>query len=237
MGRVTKILSFIFISVLLVTASADGQNNGKSAKKATDYDPQGFTLGLNMEGPIARLFDADKSAFSAVTHINMAPQWFFRGEAGFENLKFSPENIEKRNYAYRSNSTFIKAGMLYDFFEVEEKGNNDNIFVGLHYGLAVQEHGTNRYIIENNYWSNYTGSLDKYILNTHWIEISAGPRTELLKNFYMGWTINLRVAVYRTNREVLEPFAVPGFGRGDSNVNFGFSYVLEYLIPWQPNFF
>jgi len=198
---------------------------------AKDVSP-GFTLGLNLEGPVYYFFDTDQVAFSAVTHIELSPDWFFRGEAGFENLTFSTKNRQERNYAYQSNGSFLKGGILYDFFSVDEAGNNDNVFIGLNYGFALQEHGSSRYIIENSYWDNFQGSSNNYVINTHWLEISAGPRTELMKNLYMGWTINLRIKMLQNNNQVLEPYSIPGYGKGDSNVNAGFSYVIEYFFPW-----
>ncbi|MFW5753566.1 MAG: DUF6048 family protein [Marinilabiliaceae bacterium] len=231
MEKVLKILSYISISLFLFALPVTSQEK-MSLPEGGDQDPVGFTVGFNLEGPVGKFFDSDKSAFSAVTHINLSPHWFFRGEAGFENLRFSSANRADRNYAYESNGSFLKAGILYDFFDVEEAGNRDNIFVGLHYGFALQEHGSRRFVIQNGYWDDFQGSVSNYVMNTHWAEFSVGPRTELLKNFYMGWTVNLRMDLWRENKEVLVPYSVPGFGRGDNNVNVGFSYVIEYFIPW-----
>lgn len=231
MEKLLKILSCIYISLFFFGQVVQSQTI-ENPLSAAEKESTGFTLGVNLEGPIGRIFDSDKVAFSAVTHIKFAQKWFFRGEAGFENLTFSPENQVERSYTYESNGSFLRAGLLYDFFNVDERGNNDNIFIGLNYGFALQEHGSSSYIIENGYWSDYYGSVGKYVLNTHWLEVMAGPRTELLKNLYMGWTINLRVKVLQNNSKVLEPYSVPGFGNGDNTVNVGFSYVIEYFIPW-----
>jgi hypothetical protein len=233
MGNQPKILSFIFISLFLVPGLLKSQETENRAEANQQEQLQGITLGINFEGPIGRFFDSNRSAFSAVTHINLSPGWFFRGEAGFENLVFSKENEKERNYSYETNGSFLKAGMLYDFFSVDEKGNNDNIFIGLNYGFALQEHRTGNFTIQNGYWEDFHGSESAYVVNTHWLEVSAGPRTELLKNLYMGWTINLRVKMLQSNPEELQPFSIPGFGSGDNTVNVGFSYVIEYMIPWE----
>lgn len=233
MGNQPKILSFIFISLFLFPGLLKSQEFENPTETNQKGQLQGITLGINLEGPIGRFFDSDRSAFSAVTHINLSPGWFFRGEAGFENLVFSKENEIDRNYSYESNGSFLKAGMLYDFFSVDEKGNNDNIFVGLSYGFALQEHRTGSYTIPNGYWDDFYGSESAYVVNSHWLEVSAGPRTELLKNLYMGWTVNLRVKILQNNPEELQPFSIPGFGSGDNTVNVGFSYVIEYMIPWK----
>lgn len=228
-----QILSFIFISLFLFPALVIGQRSEKADDLFEEEQVQGITLGINLEGPIGRIFDADRSAFSAVTHVNLSPGWFFRGEAGFENLVFSDANAAKRNYRYESNGSFLKAGLFYDFFSVDEVGNNDNIFVGLNYGFALQEHRSGNYTIKNDYWGDFHGSESPYLLNTHWIEVAAGPRTELFNNLYMGWTVNLRVKILQDNGRELQPYSIPGFGNGDNTVNVGFSYVIEYMIPWK----
>ena len=89
MAKLPKIFSSIFISFLLIQSTVNSQNKESKNLLSRDSNPQGITLGLNLEGPIGYLFDKDKWAFSMVSHINLSSNWFFRGEAGFENLTFS----------------------------------------------------------------------------------------------------------------------------------------------------
>ncbi len=230
MEKVSKISSFIFISIWFFAGSLNAQSLIDPGVKR---QKTGFSLGINLDGPVQRFFDGDKTAFSVVGHLSLSQKYYFMGEAGFENLTFSDKNAEERNYAYESNGSFLRAGLLYDIFSVDEAGNNDNIFLGIHYGFALQEHSSSSFNIQNDYWGGHDGSLGDYVLNTHWVEISAGPRTELFKNFFMGWSINLRIKMFQDNKEVLAPYSIPGFGNGDNQVNLGFSYVLEYMIPWK----
>ena len=233
MAKLQRISNYIFISFCLVLLPANGQSKAdQDLSSLEEKTPKGMTLGVNLEGPVGHLFDNDKSAFSFVTHINLSSNWFFRGEAGFENLSFSENHAEERNYQYQSNGTFLKAGILYDFFNVEERGNNDNIFIGLNYGYALQKHGSQHFLIQNGYWNDYQSSMDDYFLQTHWVELMAGPRTEIFKNLYMGWTLNLRVKMFQNNSNPLKPYSVPGFGNGNNTINLGFSYLIEYFIPW-----
>ena len=101
MEKASKILSYIFISAFFFTGPLASQENLPLPAGAVEK-PEGFTIGLNLEGPIGKFFEPDQSAYSAVTHIKLAPDWFFRGEAGFENLSFASANRADRNYAYES---------------------------------------------------------------------------------------------------------------------------------------
>ncbi|MDG5799307.1 DUF6048 family protein [Marinilabiliaceae bacterium ANBcel2] len=189
---------------------------------------EGFTLGVNLEGPINTISDNKQTSISFNTRINISEYIFFHGEIGFQNV-----NFEKSEYHYDSNGTFIKAGFENDILKKRERGLNDNLLIGIHYGYAFQQHGASHINFENEYWGDYSSSLSTYSLDTHWIELSFGPRIEIVKNFYIGWHLHLKATIFTNNRYDLNPYFIPGYGNGDSSVNAGFSYKLEYMIPWS----
>ncbi|GAO29310.1 DUF6048 family protein [Geofilum rubicundum] len=216
-------LRYIFISVLFFLSLSV---RSQVVQEVVEV-PRGFTLGVNLAGPINKLFDTDRTGISFLTRINLKEDLFFIGEAGFENV-----NFEKTAYHYDSNGTFIRVGAEMDVLPKKEEGSKDNLLVGLQYGFALQEQGSSYFLVENGYWEDYTGRMGSNTINTHWIELSGGPRAELFKNFYMSWNLHIRVSVASNNASLMEPYIVPGFGNGDSRLNAGFSYVLEYMIPW-----
>lgn len=224
MVKVLKMLRYIFISIFIVNlVPLMGQ------EKSSNWEPaQGFTLGVNLAGPVNSFFNDETSGISFVSRMSIKKQLLFMAEAGYEKTSF-----EKSNYHYNSDGTFLKVGIEYDAFKEKEVGRNDNLLFGLHYGFAFQEQSCPQYVIENGYWGNYTGSLGSSSVNTHWIEVSAGPRMELFKNFYMAWAFRVRIALLRDYPNELSPYQVPGFGNGDNMVNLGFSYTVEYMIPWK----
>ena len=224
MAKTSKMLRYIFISTLFfLCASAQSQ-----LVQEVVNTPRGFTLGVNLSGPIKRLFDNDRTGISFLTRINIKENIFLIGEAGFENV-----NFEKTAYHYDSNGTFVRLGAEIDMLPEKEEGSFDNLLIGLQYGLALQEHVASHFFVENGYWEDFTGRMDANTINTHWVELSAGPRAELFKNFYLSWNIHIRVSVANSNTSLLEPYIVPGFGSGNKRLNAGFSYVLEYMITWN----
>jgi len=190
--------------------------------------PRGFTLGVNVAGPVYKLLDSDRSGISFLTRINIKEDLFFFGELGFENISF-----EKTAYSYDSNGSFLKVGAEIDMLPRKEAGSFDNLLIGLHYGFALHEQEASSFFIENGYWDDYSGSIASNTVNTHWVELSAGPRAEVFKNLYLSWNLHIRVSLTDNNNSILEPYIIPGFGSGDNRLNAGFSYVLEYLIPWN----
>ncbi len=217
-------LRYIFISTLLLVSISVRPQLVQERMETS----RGFTLGVNLAGPINKLFDTDRTGFSFLTRINLKENLFFIGEAGFENV-----NFEKTAYHYDSNGTFIRLGAELDVLPERKEGSNDNLLIGLQYGFALQEQVASYYFVENGYWDDYSGRMGANTINTHWVELSAGPRAELFKNFYLSWNLHIRVKVANNNTSLLEPYIVPGFGSGDNRLNAGFSYVLEYMIPWN----
>ncbi len=224
MAKTLKMLRYLFISFFLfVLLQVKGQT------KSANWEPsQGITVGVNLAGPINKVFNNYRTGLSFLTRISVKEKILFLGEAGYEKVFF-----EEEKYHYSSNGTFLKAGFEYDVLGVKEAGSNDNLLFGLHYGLAIQEHGAPHFMIENGYWNIYTGDIGIYTVNTHWLEISGGPRMELFKNLYLGWTFQIKVSIINDNPDILSPYFIPGFGNGDNRINAGFSYYVEYMIPWK----
>ncbi|SKC23977.1 DUF6048 family protein [Alkalitalea saponilacus] len=225
MEKIFRMFKYISISFfLLISTAIAAQINMEEVPR----DPQGFTLGINLAGPFNRIMDNDRTGISFLTRINVAENLFFRGEAGFENVSFNQDA-----YSYDSNGTFLKAGIELNSLSKREPGTHAHLLFGIAYGMAIQEQSASRFTIENSYWPDFVDRVGSHTVNTHWVELSGGPRVEVFQNLYLGWSIHLRVSVLRDNPEMLKPYYVPGFGNGDNRLNGGFSYTIEYLIPWK----
>ncbi len=223
-------LRFLSISILfLVTPNMAFSQRSADIESLLKNEgvPIGFTVGVNIATPVISFFDNSRTGVSFMTRINIFEDWFFNGEVGYENVS---SNISTLNY--QSNGTFLKIGGEKNLLS-KKKTLTDNIFIGVQYGMALQEQSASSIIVENGYWEDYRGSIPSETVQTHWIEVSGGPRAELLKNLYFGWKIHIMTSVALIGQENLKPYAVPGFGNGDKRVNGGFSYTVEYMFPWK----
>lgn len=207
----------------------DTEGTPLKKKEKTPYPnkKRGTELGIDVSRFLVPIFDDNRIAIAATIRTNLGKRTFFAGSLGSERVSF-----DDKSYSYKSTGLYATAGVDYDIFIVEEEGNNDNILLGLHYGYAIQEHGSASITIDEGYWGDYLTSISPYTLSTHWVELVGGLRSEVLNNFYMSWMIHLKVKISSGNTELLEPYKVPGFGTGSNNFNLGFSYVLGYQIPW-----
>ena len=195
--------------------------------QSTQPRSQGVAVGIDVLPIITRLYDDEHTGLAFTGRYKLKENWFISGEAGYEKTDFS-----KKEFDYNSDGTFIKAGFDYNLFEVEEAGNNDNILLGFRYGYGWQTHNSGRFTITDAYWGDYTGVLGSNSVNSHWIELTFGLRTEIIKNIYMGWSIRLKQLMTAQHKGILEPYAIPGFGKFDNKTNLGFTYTIEYQLPF-----
>lgn len=73
-------LRYIFISVLFFLSLSV---RSQVVQEVVEV-PRGFTLGVNLAGPINKLFDTDRTGISFLTRINLKEDLFFIGEAALK---------------------------------------------------------------------------------------------------------------------------------------------------------
>jgi hypothetical protein len=58
-------------------------------------------------------------------------------------------------------------------------------------------------------------------------------RTELFRNFSIGWSIRLKFLISAGGSKDLRPIYFPGYGTGSKTVNAGINYFLIWSIPFK----
>lgn len=222
-----KMLRYLFsISLLIACTIAFSQETEDAENlEKPSFDP-GIAIGINVGTFIVPFFEPERIGLEATGRIQFNNKWFAVGELGYENVSF-----DKESYDYDSNGSFLRLGVDYNIFRVEEIGNNDNIILGFRYGLAVTDYKSDRYTINDDYWGDYHGTMGNGTSTAHWGEFVFGLRSEIFKNFYMGWSVRARAIFYINNTQQLEPYAIPGYGKRDNSTNVSFTYNLEYYLP------
>lgn len=220
-------LSVLLLSVGVLAQKADIKLNGDEEKKVNKGNP-GLAVGIDLAPFITHLFANERFGVEVNARYTINSKWQLAAEVGYENV-----DLDNKQMKYTSDGSFIRAGIDYNLFRVEEIGNNDNILLGLRYGAAVQEHSCPRYTISEDYWGDVSQSIGASTVGSHWAEFVFGLRSEVLKNFYMGWSVRFRTIINVGVNNELEPYSIPGFGRRDRSTNMGFTYSLEYHIPFR----
>lgn len=229
MSKYLLSLSMLVLSTGMLAQKTNDQLTKEEKRLANKGNP-GLAIGVDLSPVITHLFADERIGFEANARYTINRKWQLVAELGYENV-----DLENDKMSYTSDGSFIRAGIDYNLFRVEELDNNDNILLGFRYGLAVQEHSCPRYTINDDYWGSVTESIGPSTVGSHWGEFVFGLRSEVLKNLYMGWSVRFRTIVNVGADNELEPYSIPGFGRRDRSTNMGFTYTLEYHIPFRKN--
>lgn len=246
-----SMLRYLFTSILGLAITGNLWSQAKPEAAPAFKPMSGIAVGVDMAPLIISVFDKTRSGLGFSGRINVKQKVFAVAELGFENTSFEkidsfnidtkevppPENyFDNRlssKFAYKSNGSYLKVGLEYNLFKVDEINNLDNVLVGFRYGYAIQQHESPGYTIGNGYWPDYSSSIGNGFANTHWVEILFGIRTEIWRNWFMGWTIRASRIVAQNHESSLEPAVIPGFGKYSGVVNAGFSYTIEYQLPFS----
>ena len=210
------------------TAVDDEEERPQKATEVVIVKDRGLSLGVDISPIIIRLIKDERTGIAFIGRYGFKNRWFANAELGFEHIKH-----EKETYDYKSNGTFIRLGVDYDIFNNEDYPTNDNIFVGLRYAYAWQVHESENFSIVDSYWGDYTGSVGKSSVNSHSIDVVVGVRCEVLRNLYMGWSLRGRLLLASTHTDELMPYAIAGYGKYDNKAAIGFTYTIEYQIPFN----
>ncbi|RAJ10654.1 hypothetical protein LX64_00259 [Chitinophaga skermanii] len=237
-----------FISLLLCAGVAQAQQktDSASAKKpsAVKTDsatvhlkndtlkihqtyPAGLRIGIDISRFAMMFFQPYRTDVNFTADARINKDLYAVADFGVNRTKHSDTN-----YTYKGGGAFIALGVDYNLLKKQSIHENNMFFVGARYGVAMFNYEFPTYTIYDNYYGNVTGSVPKTNEMAHWLEFAVGLRTEVLKNFYMGWSLRVRTLL---NSKIIDgdyaPLVIPGYGAGDKKAVFDFNYTLSYLIP------
>ncbi len=233
-----SILRFFPVLILLVISfTLSGQPNNQDTLRRPLRSAgliKKDTSGVQLPNPFIRI-GVDVSSFARQIIENEVRQlefsidsevrknYFVIAELGFLNI-----NANRESYIYKANGFFARAGIDFNLLKKTEPINNDLGLIGIRYAYSYLSHEAPEFAITNPYWGNSTGSLDNTGYYLHWIELSGGLKTEVLKNLYLGWNLKTRFRLFGSSNPGLDPYYVPGFGHSKRRIPVMIHYSLLY---------
>jgi hypothetical protein len=172
-------------------------------------------------------FQPERTGYEFSVDYELKLNYYPAFEFGLQNIK-----LDEPTYYYESSGFYFRLGLDYNFQKNLAFDQYEMVFFGFRYGFSRQEHSADNIIIENDYWGDYYAeSVPKSPFAAHWIELSGGIRAELFRNIFIGWSIRGRLLLVQTKDAAMEPYYIPGFGKGGKRVSLGFNYSIYYRIP------
>lgn len=217
---------------LLTTPSSFGQKKEEKKRmpKRTDnfLHMPGLRLGVDITRPIHGLWTkGDRYGADFSGDFELKPNLYVAAELGWEQMEMEHDYVD-----YESSGTYIRLGIDYNFLKTDGPEDRNMFYVGARYATGINKQQVNNYVI-NEYWINTEGSFGEQSYNSHWLEAIIGLKTEMLPNFYMGWSIRAKMMIHQKDFDLPPIYFTPGFGNSEGSVTLDFTYSLFYTIPFR----
>ncbi len=210
-----------FISLLVINSSQllNAQD--------TVMFPLKIRAAIDLFGPGNYLGDKNDLSIEGYLSYDMNEKLSYVVEGGHVKYKYS-----QWNYDYNASGVFFRAGADFNLLKPATSSGKFWAGVGLRYGMSIFSSETPTFK-EENYWGTVTSSIPARNLVGHFLEVDPGMRTEIFRNFSIGWTIRLRLLISGGGGNDLSPVYIPGFGTGGSNTSAGVNYYMVWSIPFR----
>jgi len=147
-------------------------------------------------------------------------------EIGYNHISESEDLFD-----YASSGAYARAGVDYNLLPVKDRSVHHSLFLGFRYGVSIFNHHAENVLIPNGYWGDFI--LDSYenSLTANWLELVGGMKTEIVSNFFLGWSLRYKILLNPEMDPLVTPQMIPGYGSGAADRGFGFTYSIFYKIP------
>lgn len=188
-------------------------------------------FGTDVSKFILPLFYPETTGYELLADFQIHDNIFIAGEYGLSNTKLDTDSY---TFNYDLSGKYFKLGLNRNLLKHDEVTKNDLVFVGFRYSYTGFKHkASNINIIDEQRNEIVVTETKEIFLWCHYIELVAGVKTELFKNIYIGWTIRGRVRLILKSDDIMSPYYIPGFGKGDKKAAIGFNYSIYYRIPYK----
>ena len=215
-----------FISILFAI-TANSQIEQDTIKTKENY---GIRIGVDLSKPLNSVFETETKGFEIVSDFRFLKNYYAAVELGFLDKTTNEDYIN-----FTTKGSYFKVGFNYNAYE-NWAGMNNEIYVGLRYGLSFFNQTLNSYTpnVPGTYFIAETLEPNTVFndLTAQWVEFVFGMKVETFKNLYLGVSISFNNMISTTDPENFKNLQVPGFNRVFlNNTGVGFNYTISYLIP------
>lgn len=220
----------IFFSFGLIWA----QNEEISDSLSAEEFRYGIRFGIDLSKPIRMLIEPEYKGLELVADYRLSRNLYVAAEFGNES-----KLVDRDAVSFKTSGSFLKVGIDYNVYN-NWRGMDNLIVVGLRYGLSDHKQSLLGYsVLESNpYWEesnlvNLSTPRTYNGLNGHWIELQLGVKAELLRNLFMGISIQMHLLLSDKDPDNFENLFIPGFNKvlTDNPYGAGLNYTISYQLP------
>lgn len=187
---------------------------------------RGLYLSGDVFGYIYPVFVKDKFYSSELSAtLDICNRFFPTVEVGVGHTDMVSQLYE---IGYSTRAPYYRVGMDYN---MQYKSNKPGyIFLGARVGYTSFDYSIDAPPLVDPVWGDEAPvQFTDVPCRAVWAEAVGGVRAEILKNFYMGWTLRYKYPIYRGPIANGGPWYVPGFGAVKKGV-LGATYTIGYCF-------
>jgi len=190
---------------------------------------QGIYAGIDVFGFVNQALGSDATTTEASVEVNLLNRFFPVVEIGYGGMDATDDETDIH---YKTSAPFFRIGANYNMF-YKKPHLPGHLTLGLRYGFSSFKYDMKAPELVDPNWGNTSVPFEYNGVKTKvgWLELVLGLRTNVYKDFYMGFTVRYRSRLSMKKNENSEPYYIPGYGRGKPN-NFGITYNLSYRLPF-----
>ena len=187
----------------------------------------GFTVQTDVASAVTSVIaKGEVYSYEAGIQVDLKHKYYPIVELGFAGADKTMAN----GIGFTTNAPFGRVGIDFNILKKKKdsKPTNNLFLAGLRVGMSNFNYSLKNVTITNDYWGcSEVVFKDANSTTKVWWEIVAGIRVEVVKNFYMGWTVRKRNLISNDITGAAAPWYIPGFGINTSG-NWGLNYTLGY---------
>lgn len=195
--------------------------------KAQKQEWNGLLVGADLSRFVVPFIDTTRYGWEFMGDYEIINDLFLAAEIGYETT-----NLKTPLYNYKLGGGYTRLGVDYNYMKHIAADSPDKMLIGVRYGFTTFYHNASNIQINDDFWGNFTGGkINTNWLTAHWVEVATGMRTRLFNNFYLGWSVRMRIKLGMSNDPAMFPYTIPGYGKAWNNTSLGINYSLCYKIP------
>ena len=226
-------IALLSLSNLMGIAQATAQEaaNTPLTKEEWQATPlfQGSYIGMDVFGLGSKIFGGDYTSTEISAEVNLKNRYFPVIEIGYGSINTTNEETDIH---FKTSAPYFRIGMNYNIF-YKKPYLPGHFIAGIRYGFSSFSYDVAAPAMTDPVWGAPTVpvSYQGVKSNACWLELVIGLRTNIYKNFYMGFSARYRSRMSVKKTENSEPYYIPGFGK-NKGTNIGITYNIIYKLPF-----
>ena len=231
-----KRISTYIIALLTVSSlfglPVTGIAQNKTTKEAEDIQQpfyQGTMVKVDVSGLMGKALGNEYASTEANVECNLLNRYFPVFELGYGSIDTINEETDIH---YKTSAPYFRIGAGYNIFS-KKPYLPGKMLVGARLGFSSFSYDVDAPSMNDPVWgeTSIPVSYQGVKSNASWLELVAEVRTNVYKNFHLGFSVRYKSLFSVKKSENSEPLYIPGYGKNKSN-GFGITYNISYKLPF-----